>query len=129
MGAIPLAERHYPYSKEPAVTDATNLRLPLVSTGCACCAPSAAQDEPASASPRVPFGVSTVTTYQVEGMTCGHCAGRVTEALTALEGVLDVQVDLVAGGSSAVTVTSTTPVAEESVRAAVARAGYAVTSS
>ena len=111
------------------MTDATNLRLPLVSTGCACCAPPAAQDEPASTNPRVAFGVSTATTYQVEGMTCGHCAGRVTEALTALEGVLDVQIDLVAGEASAVTVTSTTPVAEESVRAAVARAGYAVTSS
>lgn len=111
------------------MTDATNLRLPLVSTGCACCAPPAAQDEPASTNPRVPFGVSTATTYQVEGMTCGHCAGRVTEALTALEGVLDVQIDLVAGEASAVTVTSTTPVAEQSVRAAVARAGYAVTSS
>lgn len=111
------------------MTDAIHPRLPLVSTGCACCAPPAAQDEPASTNPRVPFGVSTATTYQVEGMTCGHCAGRVTEALTALEGVLDVQIDLVAGEASAVTVTSTTPVAEESVRAAVARAGYAVTSS
>ncbi|MDT0119045.1 heavy-metal-associated domain-containing protein [Kocuria sp. PD6] len=108
------------------MTPETPQPLPMASTGCACCTPASDQTAPAAeAAP----SAGTSATYQVEGMTCGHCAGRVTEALTALEGVLDVQIDLVAGEASAVTVTSTTPVAEESVRAAVARAGYAVTSS
>ena len=111
------------------MTDATNLRLPLVSTGCACCAPPAAQDEPASTNPRVPFDVSTSTTYQVEGMTCGHCAGRVTDALTALEGVQDVEIDLVAGDTSTVTVISQRPMSAEAVRSAIEEVGYTLATS
>ena len=57
-------------------------------------------------------------------MTCGHCATSVTEEITALEGVTDVRIDLVAGGLSTVTVSGmATP---EAVRAAVEAAGYAV---
>lgn len=112
------------------MTESARTPLPGATNGCSCCAPAADATAPAGHQSADPTGTSAGdATYQVEGMTCGHCAGRVTEALTALEGVLDVQIDLVAGEASAVTVTSTTPVAEESVRAAVARAGYAVTSS
>lgn len=112
------------------MTESARTPLPGATNGCSCCAPAADATAPAGHQSADPTGTSAgAATYQVEGMTCGHCAGRVTEALTALEGVLDVQIDLVAGEASAVTVTSTTPVAEESVRAAVARAGYAVTSS
>ena len=67
------------------------------------------------------------TSYQVDGMTCGHCAKSVTEELTALDGVKDVIVDLVAGGTSTVTVVSDEPLPTESVAAAVAEAGYALT--
>ena len=42
--------------------------------------------------------------FDVVGLTCGHCASAVTEELTALDGVSDVTVDLVAGGTSAVIV-------------------------
>jgi len=48
-------------------------------------------------------------TYQVTGMTCEHCARAVTEELTALTGVTGVTVDLVPGGTSAVTVSSEAP--------------------
>ncbi|MBK8756035.1 MAG: heavy-metal-associated domain-containing protein [Actinomycetales bacterium] len=41
-------------------------------------------------------------TFQVDGLTCGHCVGHVTTELTAVEGVQDVRVDLVAGGTSTV---------------------------
>ncbi|MBP8880213.1 MAG: heavy-metal-associated domain-containing protein [Dermatophilaceae bacterium] len=44
----------------------------------------------------------TTQTFQVDGMTCGHCAGHVTTELKALDGVSDVRVDLVAGGTSTV---------------------------
>ena len=43
-------------------------------------------------------------TFQVDGMTCGHCASAVTEELQALEGVTAVDVELVAGGTSTVRV-------------------------
>ena len=41
--------------------------------------------------------MSVRTTYQITGMTCGHCASAVTGELTALPGVKDVEVDLAAG--------------------------------
>ncbi|MFC0097720.1 heavy-metal-associated domain-containing protein [Micromonospora marina] len=61
------------------------------------------------------------TTYQVNGMTCGHCVNSVSTELSALPGVTDVQVDL-AGGR--VTVTSRNPLDVDAVRAAVDEAGY-----
>ncbi len=61
------------------------------------------------------------TTYTVSGMTCEHCVASVTEEVSELEGVTDVAVDLPTG---AVTVTSTAPVDEARVRAAVEEAGY-----
>lgn len=30
----------------------------------------------------------------IEGMTCGHCSGRVEKALKAMEGIVDAKVDL-----------------------------------
>jgi copper chaperone len=66
-----------------------------------------------------PAGAST---YPVEGMTCGHCVASVTEELSALEGVTAVDVDLVPGGLSTVTVTG--PAAPAAVRAAIEEAGY-----
>jgi copper chaperone len=65
----------------------------------------------------------TTQTYPVTGMTCGHCAGAVTEELKALDGVSDVRVDLVAGGTSTVTVTSTAPLDEAAVADALDEAG------
>jgi copper chaperone CopZ len=70
---------------------------------------------------------TTTTTFTVDGMTCGHCVHAVTTELSALDGVSDVSVELVAGGSSPVTVTSATPLADDTVAAAVVEAGYAVT--
>lgn len=68
----------------------------------------------------------TTNTYLVNGMTCGHCVGSVTEELTALDGVNAVNVDLVAGGTSTVTVESTTPLDAKAVAAAIDEAGYAL---
>ena len=61
--------------------------------------------------------------YTVEGMTCAHCVHAVTEEVTAVPGVADVQVDLESG---ALTITSESPVDESDVRAAVDEAGYAL---
>jgi copper chaperone CopZ len=65
----------------------------------------------------------TTSTYAVTGMTCGHCASAVASELKTLEGVTDVAVDLVAGGTSSVTVTSTQPLEETQVAAALDEAG------
>jgi len=68
----------------------------------------------------------TTDTYQVTGMTCAHCVSSVTEEISALEGVTDVAVELVAGGTSTVTVTSDAPLDPTAVAEAVDEAGYAV---
>ncbi|EWM66258.1 copper-exporting ATPase [Micromonospora sp. M42] len=61
------------------------------------------------------------STYQVSGMTCGHCVNSVSTELSALPGVTGVQVDLATGR---VTVTSQNPLDTDTVRAAVDEAGY-----
>jgi copper chaperone len=72
-------------------------------------------------------GVMTSTTYTVSGMTCGHCVAAVTEEVSRLPGVRQVSVDLVAGGESAVTVTSEAPLTTAAVREAIDEAGYELT--
>ena len=71
----------------------------------------------------------TTTTYSVTGMTCGHCTSAVTEELTKLAGVTEVTIDLNAGGTSAVHVTSDTALDEAAVREAVDEAGYELAAS
>jgi len=63
------------------------------------------------------------TSYPVTGMTCGHCASAVKKEISALDGVLDVDVDLQVGGTSQVRVTSAQPLREEQVAAALDEAG------
>jgi copper chaperone CopZ len=65
----------------------------------------------------------TISTYYVLGMTCGHCVGAVTDELSALPGVSHVGVALEAGGTSTVRVTSSTPLSEAKVAAALDEAG------
>jgi copper chaperone len=63
----------------------------------------------------------TMTTYQVEGMTCGHCVSSVTEEVGKVAGVSGIDVDLASG---AVTVTSQAPLDRAVIDAAVVEAGY-----
>lgn len=65
----------------------------------------------------------TTTTYQVAGMTCGHCAQAVTTVLEAIDGVAGVAVDLDTAGTSTVTVTSDRPLPPEQLSAALDEAG------
>lgn len=64
------------------------------------------------------------TEYSVSGMTCSHCEDAVKEEVSALDTVVDVQVDAPTGR---VTVTSTTPLDDTRVREAIDEAGYALT--
>lgn len=104
------------------------------SSGCGCggcgCGESAAtasastEDGPAAPDrPAEDSGVSGEHAYSVLGMTCGHCARAVTDELAVLEGVTDVQIDLVAGGTSTVRVASSKPLSTDAVVAALAEAG------
>jgi copper chaperone len=65
----------------------------------------------------------TTTTYAVTGMTCEHCVHAVTGELSGLDGVSRVEVDLVPGGESKVTVTSEAALTEQAVTAALDEAG------
>lgn len=63
----------------------------------------------------------TETTYTVTGMHCGHCAQSVTEEVSAIDGVIDVSVDVPTGS---VTVSSDRELDATEVRSAVEEAGY-----
>lgn len=63
------------------------------------------------------------STWQVTGMTCGHCVASVTEEIEEIDGVSAVDVVLETG---TVTVTSSTDLDRATVEAAVTEAGYAL---
>ena len=60
-------------------------------------------------------------TFQVQGMTCGHCERAVTQALQQVDPAATVQIDRASGQ---VQVQSATP--REELVAAIAEEGYAV---
>jgi len=62
-------------------------------------------------------------TYTVQGMTCSHCVLSVTEEVSEVAGVRQVDVDL-ASGRLAV---DGDGFSDDAIRAAVADAGYEVT--
>ncbi len=63
----------------------------------------------------------TTQTFTVSGMTCDHCAKSVTEELSELPGVSDVQVRVDTGKVSV-----TGELGEEEATAAVTEAGYTI---
>lgn len=69
--------------------------------------------------------MSTTTTINVKGMTCGHCVAAVTSEVNKLSGVTGVDVDLASGN---VAVTSDAPLDTAALSAAVEEAGYEVVS-
>lgn len=63
-------------------------------------------------------------TLNVEGMSCSHCVNAVTKALTALEGVSGVNVDL--EGKTATVDYEEEKVSLESMKQAIEEEGYDV---
>ena len=61
-----------------------------------------------------------ISKYTVSGMTCSHCVNAVTEEVSAIPGVTDVQVDLESGSLK---VASDAPVDFDRIVEAVAEAG------
>ncbi|TKV29086.1 heavy-metal-associated domain-containing protein [Arthrobacter sp. NamB2] len=68
----------------------------------------------------------TTTTITIAGMTCGHCVSAVTDELSGLPGVDSVDVDLVKGGTSTATISSSAPLDPAAIGDAVTEAGYTV---
>ena len=64
----------------------------------------------------------TTSTFTVTGMTCGHCVASVTEEVSEVPGVAQVDVVLESG---LLTVTGE-GVSDDAVQAAVEEAGYTV---
>lgn len=66
------------------------------------------------------------TTVNVTGMTCGHCVSSVEEELSEIQGVESVDVELVKGGESPVTIRATRELTPQEISNAVEEAGYQV---
>jgi copper chaperone len=65
--------------------------------------------------------MSTTVSYSVVGMTCNGCVNKVTKAVTTIEGVEDVDVDVSTG-----TLEVVGPADPAAVRAAVNEVGYKI---
>lgn len=65
----------------------------------------------------------STTTYELTGLTCGHCVNAVTEEVSAIDGVTEVKVELVKGGRSTMTVSAEGDVSQEDIASAVDEAG------
>ncbi len=66
------------------------------------------------------------TTFEVKGMTCGHCVNAVTSEVLLLPGVTQVDIDLDKGH---VLITSDTELDVNDVASAIDEAGYELVSS
>lgn len=64
---------------------------------------------------------TTTTTFQVQGMTCGHCERAVTQAVQQVDPGAQVHIDRTSGK---VDVDSNAP--REALAAAIAEEGYTV---
>jgi copper chaperone len=60
---------------------------------------------------------------KIKGMSCQHCVMAATRALSALDGIKDVNVDLKSGVA---TYEENKPVSSAEVAAAIKKAGYEV---
>ena len=66
-----------------------------------------------------------MSTIKVKGMSCQHCVGSVTKALSEIEGITNVQVDLDKGEA---TFTENSPVSEHTIKDAITKIGFEVVS-
>ena len=106
------------------MNDHQDLGLSDRSAGCNCGTHS--HQEEAVSHHEESANATATTDFLIDGMTCSHCVASVTEEISALSGVDSVSVDLKPGGSSTVSVASSSPIDIEAVRAAVEEAGYSL---
>jgi copper chaperone CopZ len=67
--------------------------------------------------------MTATQTFPVTGMTCDHCVHAVTTEVGSIPGVSAVTVNLVAGGTSTLTLAADEPVDPAAVAAALDEAG------
>ncbi|MFJ3900166.1 heavy-metal-associated domain-containing protein [Streptomyces sp. NPDC090025] len=90
-----------------------------------CCTPDNSCSTGAdTATTTVAIADTTTTVYAVSGMTCGHCRTAITNSVSALDGVISVDVDVDAGK---VTVVTGGEPDDTRIAAAVDDAGYELT--
>ncbi|MDQ1539095.1 MAG: copper chaperone [Actinomycetota bacterium] len=65
----------------------------------------------------------TTQIFPITGLTCGHCVGAVTSEMSALPGVMAVEIDLVVEGTSTLRVTADKRLTGGDVALALAEAG------
>ncbi|CAB4579506.1 unannotated protein [freshwater metagenome] len=68
--------------------------------------------------------MSSTQSLLVEGMTCSHCVNSVTTAVSAVPGVESVEIALVPGGRSTLTVIGDDALSDETLANAVVGVGY-----
>lgn len=108
-------------------TPETRTRLPMASTaqtGCSCCSP-AGETQAGTQDAVQPVIPAASSEYSLEGLTCGHCVQTVENAVSGVPGVRTATVDLVAGGTSRLSITGTADLA--ALAAAVRSSGYVLT--
>ncbi|WP_045220592.1 heavy-metal-associated domain-containing protein [Desulfonatronum thioautotrophicum] len=62
-----------------------------------------------------------MSTIKVVGMSCQHCVNAVTNALSGIDGIQDVEVSLEKGEAR---FTETKPVSQDALREALKKAGH-----
>lgn len=70
------------------------------------------------------MAIDRTVELSVNGMTCSHCVASVTEELSEVPGVENVEVILNSGATSKVTVLTDKGVDDDALRAAVTEAGF-----
>ena len=116
------------------MNQSTHTELPLLATSssagccgdsCGCSTTSPAEHTTATTAPAPEhqMGQHGSQTFQVTGLTCGHCVVAVTEEVRLLPGVTGVAVELVAGGTSTLRITGTEALHDALVATAVEEAG------
>lgn len=97
--------------------------LGLTDASCAC-----GTHAHAPANPVATDATPVTSTFEIAGMTCGHCVSSVTDEVSRLDGVSSVSVQLVVAGASRVTVSSTESLDRDAVAAAIHASGYELVS-
>lgn len=62
-----------------------------------------------------------MASIKINGMSCGHCVASVTKALSEIDGITDVQVDLQKGEA---TYTSEKEIALKTIKDAISKIGF-----
>lgn len=73
------------------------------------------------------MAIDRTVELSVVGLTCGHCVASLTEELSAVPGVVNVDVILRSGETSTATVVTNIELDDNALRDAVEEAGYELT--